>query len=93
MTQVERVEKYMIDFGSITQLEAMRDLGIMRLSARIWDLKHEGKQINRVQEAFADGYSKGWKDCTEQYERTFEAKYEAYKAEKGPECYYARRTR
>ena len=45
MTQTERIEKYMQDFGSITALEAMRDLGIMRLSARIWDLKHEGRRI------------------------------------------------
>lgn len=56
MTQVERVEKYMIDFGSITQLEAMRDLGIMRLSARIWDLKHEGKQIKTVLEKAKNRY-------------------------------------
>lgn len=40
MTQNERVEQYMRDFGSITQLEAMKDLGVMRLSARIWDLRN-----------------------------------------------------
>ena len=45
MTQTERVEKYMRDFGSITQLEAFRDLGIMRLSARIWDLRNAGRII------------------------------------------------
>lgn len=30
MKQAERVLKYMRDFGSITQLEAMQDLGCMR---------------------------------------------------------------
>lgn len=42
MTQKERVKKYMEDFGSITQMDAFRDLGIMRLSARIWDLRADG---------------------------------------------------
>ena len=45
MTQNERVLKYMRDFGSITQLEAIRDLGCMRLAARIDDLKREGHMI------------------------------------------------
>lgn len=45
MKQAERVLKYMRDFGSITQLEAMQDLGCMRLGARIFDLKREGYAI------------------------------------------------
>ena len=32
MTQAERVLKYLRDFGSITQLEAMQDLGLERVS-------------------------------------------------------------
>ena len=40
--QTERILKYMKDFGSITQAEAFTDLGISRLSARIWDIRHEG---------------------------------------------------
>lgn len=40
-TQVQRVIKYINDFGSITPLEALADLGIMRLSARIWDIRHK----------------------------------------------------
>lgn len=44
MKQAERVLKYMRDFGSITQLEAMQDLGCMRLGARVYDLKREGLQ-------------------------------------------------
>ena len=31
-TQKERIRQYMEDFGSITPLEALRDLGIMRLT-------------------------------------------------------------
>lgn len=42
MTQKERILKYLNDFGSITPLEAMRDLGVMRLSARIMELNRNG---------------------------------------------------
>lgn len=45
MTQNEKVLDYMERFGSITPLEAMADLGIMRLGARIWDLKAQGHSI------------------------------------------------
>lgn len=41
MTQTDRVLMYMRDFGSISQVEAMRDLGCMRLAARISDLKRK----------------------------------------------------
>ena len=44
-TQSERVKKYMEDFGSITQLDAIRDLGVLRLSARIMELKQSGLPI------------------------------------------------
>lgn len=43
--QAERILNYLKDFGSITQYDAMRDLGIMRLGARIWELKHSGFNI------------------------------------------------
>lgn len=46
-TQCERVLKYMHDFGSITPVQAMDDLGVMRLGARIWDLKRAGHPITR----------------------------------------------
>lgn len=41
MKQTERVLQYMRDFGSITQAEAFKDLGVTRLSARIWDIRHQ----------------------------------------------------
>ena len=47
VTQCERVLKYMHDFGSITPVQAMDDLGVMRLGARIWDLKRAGHPITR----------------------------------------------
>lgn len=46
-TQCERVLKYMHDFGSIDPVQAMSDLGVMRLGARIWDLKKAGHPITR----------------------------------------------
>ena len=42
-SQNERVLQYMRDFGSITTLQAFTDLGVTRLSARIWDLRREYK--------------------------------------------------
>ena len=47
MTQCDKVLKYINDFGSITPLEAMNDLGIMRLAARINDLSNKGISIKR----------------------------------------------
>lgn len=47
MTQCERVLKYMHDFGSINPQQAMADLGVYRLGARIYDLKKEGHHISR----------------------------------------------
>ena len=44
-TQKERIRKYLDDFGSITPLEAMKDLGIMRLGARIWEMIRDGEPI------------------------------------------------
>lgn len=42
--------------GSITQLEAMQDLGCMRLGARVYDLKHEGYNIRRDMETSKNRY-------------------------------------
>lgn len=56
MTQVERIKKYLEDFGSITQLEALRDLGIMRLGARIWEMDKKGEKIGRKTEYSTNRY-------------------------------------
>ena len=47
MTQCERIVKYMTDFGSITSIQAMQDLGVMRLASRIHDLKEMGYHISK----------------------------------------------
>lgn len=47
MTQCERILKYMRDFGSINPMQAMKDLGVMRLAARVADLKNAGYKISR----------------------------------------------
>ena len=47
MTQTEQVLKYREDFGSIAPMEAMNDLGIMRLASRIHELGQMGYKINR----------------------------------------------
>lgn len=44
-TQADRVLSYIEEFGSITQLEALKDLGVMRLASRISDLKKQGYPI------------------------------------------------
>ena len=56
MTQKERIRKYLDDFGSITPLEAMRDLGIMRLGARIWEMIRDGEPIIRETETAQNRY-------------------------------------
>lgn len=56
MTQKERIRKYLDDFGSITPLEALRDLGIMRLGARIWEMIREGEPIIRETETSQNRY-------------------------------------
>lgn len=43
--QTDRILQYMSDFGSITQLDALRDLSCMRLASRISDLKRMGYPI------------------------------------------------
>ena len=56
MTQKERIRKYLDDFGSITPLEAMKDLGIMRLGARIWEMIRDGEPIIKETECSKNRY-------------------------------------
>lgn len=58
MTQKKMVLKYMQDFGSITQLDAIRDLGILRLAARIADLKAAGIRIKTETDEARNRYGK-----------------------------------
>ena len=59
-TQAERILQYMEDFGSITQLEALNDLGCMRLASRISDLKKKGIPIKSEVIAVKNRYKE---DC------------------------------
>ena len=44
-TQCEQIVDYMKQFGSINPLEALADIGCMRLASRISDLKKQGYPI------------------------------------------------
>lgn len=44
-SQNQRILEYIEKFGEITQLEAIRDLGIMRLASRVSDLRRKGYPI------------------------------------------------
>lgn len=55
-TQCQRLEQYFKDFGSITQLEALRDLGIFRLASRISEMKKDGFAIKDKQECVLNRY-------------------------------------
>ena len=58
MTQCEKVLEYMKDFGSITPIEAMHDIGCMRLAARIADLREQGFPIGRRMKTSKNRYGK-----------------------------------
>lgn len=45
MTHKQRVLDYIEQFGSISSMEAFRDLGVTRLSAVIFDLKAIGYEF------------------------------------------------
>lgn len=50
-SQAQKVLDYIRQFGSITQLEALRDLGVMRLASRISELNKQGYNIVGKREA------------------------------------------
>ena len=55
-TQNERILSYMKQFGSITQLDALKDLGVMRLASRISDMKSMGVPIVSTVETVKNRY-------------------------------------
>lgn len=56
MTQGERIVAYIKDCGSITALEAVRELGILQLSARLCELERKGYRFNKKQESSLNRY-------------------------------------
>jgi hypothetical protein len=55
-TQNQRILEYIEEFGSITQLDALNDLGVMRLASRISDLRRLGHPIVSTVEAVENRY-------------------------------------
>lgn len=50
MTQNERIHEYLKKHGSITTKDAYEQLGVTRLSARIYELKEQGVKIEKKAE-------------------------------------------
>ena len=57
-TQCDKVLEYMREFGSITQLQALQDIGCMRLASRISDLRYQGYAIGRRMKTSKNRYGK-----------------------------------
>lgn len=60
-TQADRVLAYIKTFGSITTLEAFRDLGVTRLSARIYELRARNINIESTNVTSKNRYGE---NCT-----------------------------
>lgn len=56
MTQEDMVLDYIRDFGSITPMDAFRDLGITRLAAVVCRLRREGHDIHKEREHALNRY-------------------------------------
>jgi hypothetical protein len=50
MNQCEKIKDYINRFGSISTMDAFKDLGITRLAARIMEIEHQGIKIARKNE-------------------------------------------
>ncbi len=48
VSQKKMVLDYIREFGSITPIDAFRDLGVTRLAAKIFELKKDGHDIEKV---------------------------------------------
>lgn len=55
-TQNQRLIAYLDSHGSITQLEALNELGIMRLASRISDLRRRGFMIESKMDIVTNRY-------------------------------------
>ena len=56
MSQYELILKYLDDFGSITPMDAFRDLGITKLATRISELTRMGYEFDRKMETAKNRY-------------------------------------
>lgn len=56
MAHKDRVLQYIRDYGSISSMEAFRDLGVTRLSAVIFNLRADGFDIDAKREKTVNRY-------------------------------------
>lgn len=56
VTQKQRIINYIREFGSITSLEAYKDLGITQLATRIKELKEQGYEFTTKWESSQNRY-------------------------------------
>jgi len=47
-SQKEQIKQYLLTGKELTPLEALEKFGCFRLGARIWDLRHEGYDIQNI---------------------------------------------
>ena len=58
-TQNKRIEKYLLSGRTLTPLDALHEFNCFRLSARTWDLKRQGLDIeSRTRKITSDGKQK-----------------------------------
>lgn len=57
-TQNQRILDYIEETGGITQLEALKELGVMRLASRISDLRKRGHRITSEMKPSRTGTAK-----------------------------------
>ncbi len=60
MSQYDLILKYLEDFGSISPMEAFRDLGITKLATRISELSRRGYRFKKSMETRKNRYGQ---DC------------------------------
>lgn len=56
MTHHQRIHQYMLEFGSISPMEAFRDLGETKLSTMIGEMKRRGIEIESCEETGKNRY-------------------------------------
>ena len=56
VTQCERILQYIEENGSITQLDALREFGCMRLASRMCDIKRMGYGVTKEMEKSKNRY-------------------------------------
>lgn len=56
VTQCDRILQYIEENGSITQLDALREFGCMRLASRMCDIKKMGYPVKKEMETAKNRY-------------------------------------